>query len=93
MWKDAKRAASEAEDIFAAAVIARDEAFEVYVALKNERKLKKRKLTEGDDNEWCKDSPVSVISNSFVCFLPFTISRNTVCFLGLVVNVRSSCDE
>lgn len=50
-WKDAKRAASEAEDIFAAAVIARDEAFEVYVALKNERKLKKRKLTEGDDDE------------------------------------------
>ena len=50
-WKDADSAATEAEAVLAAAVIARNEAKDVYLALKNERKLKKRKIAVNEDDE------------------------------------------
>ncbi len=52
-WRDSESAVTEAEAVLAAAVIARNEAKDVYIALKNERKLKKRKIAvdEGDEKE------------------------------------------
>jgi hypothetical protein len=52
-WKDAESAVTEAEAVLGAAVIARNEAKDVYLALKNERKLKKRKIAidEVDEKE------------------------------------------
>jgi uncharacterized membrane protein YhiD involved in acid resistance len=50
-WKDAESAVHEAEAVLGAAVIARNEAKDVYLALKNERKLKKRKIDVNEDVE------------------------------------------
>jgi len=50
-WRDAESAVTEAEAVLAAAVIARNEAKDVYLTLKNERKLKKRKIAVDEDDE------------------------------------------
>jgi len=47
-YKNAKKAADEAEALAAHAIAARDEAWQAYQDCKNERKLKKRKRDEED---------------------------------------------